>query len=557
MSSGHSIKNIFQRSPLARTLVWVSILLIGLSIALFAGRKDSRKPEVSSVNPPIGAPGDIVVIKGSGFGREKENSFVEISGSRITSSGYRSWSDNEITIELPSNLQDGLFVVQTLAGRSEPLFFANSSGIPVAVRPDPRTSQPTVDSLSPQSAGIGDVVTILGSNFGGTRGNSKVYFTFAQDGTSLPDSGEYIASSDSDYDIEYWSDTEIHVRVPDGAVSGNLYISTDKGSSPKQNFTVNFPVGRKKMTSLRTYVIQVSSDIQNRDGQGSRVTLYVPRPAVSASQPSVEIQEVNPMPLIADDMNNIIHQVTLSAENTSRIRLNQSFIVTDYSIESGIDASKVSRYSDKTRLLYTVYTTADSGIPGSSDVTELSKSIVGKTKSPYDQAKKIYDYMLANYKILNTVRTGNVSVTDMIERKSGDAYDFALLFTALCRAAGIPAVPVSGVLVENNSTTRNHWWSEIYFEHYGWFPVDIALAAGLNYKPFAEIADTAEYYFGNLDSQHIAFSRKWNNLRPALVNSRTVYRPRTYALQTIWEESSSATASYSSLWNDPVVVGIY
>ncbi|MBP5751412.1 MAG: IS3 family transposase, partial [Treponema sp.] len=66
-----------------------------------------------------------------------------------------------------------------------------------------------------------------------------------------------------------------------------------------------------------------------------------------------------------------------------------------------------------------------------------------------------------------------------------------------------------------------------------------------------------EYYFGNQEGQHIAFSRKVNSLKPSLLNSRTVYRPRTYALQSIWEEASNATASYSSLWNDPVIVGIY
>ena len=84
-----------------------------------------------------------------------------------------------------------------------------------------------------------------------------------------------------------------------------------------------------------------------------------------------------------------------------------------------------------------------------------------------------------------------------------------------------------------------------------------ALAAGLPFNSFTTIENPAEYYFGNQEGQHVAFSRKVNSLKPSLLNSRTVYRPRTYALQSIWEEASNATASYSSLWNDPVIVGIY
>ena len=40
-------------------------------------------------------------------------------------------------------------------------------------------------------------------------------------------------------------------------------------------------------------------------------------------------------------------------------------------------------------------------------------------------------------------------------------------------------------------------------------------------------------------------------------NSKIVYRPKTYALQSIWEESSEGNVNYSSLWNDPIVLGLY
>lgn len=87
--------------------------------------------------------------------------------------------------------------------------------------------------------------------------------------------------------------------------------------------------------------------------------------------------------------------------------------------------------------------------------------------------------------------------------------------------------------------------------------MDVALGIGLEYRAFKPIANTHDFYFGNLDSQHIAFSRGWNEVKQSLINSKVVYRPKSYALQSIWEESSSGNINYSSLWNDPIVLGIY
>ncbi len=565
MKAFSTFKTLLRSSPLFRILLLLTLVGAVVLVTSLSGRTKIGKPEISNIDPPIGSPGDTVVISGKNFGKTKESSFVEIAGSRVTASGYKKWSDSEIELTVPVNVQDGLVVVQTSEGRSEPAFFANESTIPVAVRTDFRTTVPVLESISPLSARIGDSVTIVGSNFGAVRGNSTVYFTANRESSSAPstvdDSGynaDFIPASEADYDFEYWSDNEIRVRVPDGAASGPVYVSTDKGNSYRLNMAVNFPVGQKSFSMRRTYVLQISADIQNRTTDDARVTLYVPRPSISASQPAAVLSEVSPIPLIQDDSSNVIHQVQLTSDNTNRMRFNQSFIITTLSVSRTINEDKVSRFSEKNRLLYSAYTSPDACVPSSDpSVVSLAEKIIGKNTNPYVQANLIYDYMIKNFKVLNTVRSGDVSVLDLLERESGDAYDFAMIFTALCRAAGIPAIPISGVLIENNSTTRNHWWSEIYFERYGWFPVDVALAAGLNYKAFSEIENPVDYYFGNMDSQHIAFSRKWNGLKQSLINSRIVFRPRTYALQSIWEEVSNAKSNYSSLWNDPVVVGIY
>lgn len=561
-------QRLFRRSPLVRTLCWVISLLLVIGLVAFIGRNVKRKPVVTTIDPAVGSPGDIMVISGENFGSSRGSSYVELGGSRITASGYLAWTESQIKIILPSNVQDGLVIVGTTAGRSQPEFFANEAGIPVSVRPDVQTTVPTIDTIAPETVSVGQLVTITGTNFGSVRGTSLVYFTAKRDSIATPTANtnadgssktEFISCSENDFDYEFWSDTEIHVRVPDGADNGQLYVQTAKGASPYRKYLLNLDAGQKTYTGKRTYIIQVSADIANAvSSADATVTLYVPRPTVTSFQPTVDLTECFPEPLIKDDRRVIIHQKSLSQLINRKQRFTQNFVVSNYTVTNGIKNQRILPFVDTKRLLYTTYTSGDQLVPAKNAAVEsLRDKILGTAKNPYTQARLIYDYLITNYKLENTVRTGNINVIDMLNKHEGDAYDFAIMYTALCRSAGIPAIPVSGILVEDKSVSRNHWWTEIYFENYGWFPVDVSLAAGLEYKPFAQINDPRNYYFGNLDSQHIAFSRGWNDIKPSLVGSKTVYRPRTYALQSIWEEATIGTTSYSSLWNDPVILGIY
>ena len=576
MNFGSAFTKLARRSPLVRTILWVSVIVLAVTLTGVIGRNVARKPVISSINPPVGSSGDIMIISGENFGSSRGSSYVELGGSRLTASGYLAWTENEIKIILPSNVQDGLVIVGTSSGRSAPQFFANEAGIPIAVRPDVQTTLPIIDAIVPETAAPGELITITGTNFGALRGNSLVYFNANRDentknnvsgaqpanvqtDTTVASKDESIAASLTDYDYEFWSETEIQVRVPDGAADGSVFVQTDKGASSAKKITVNFNAGQKKYSAKRTYIIQVSADVANAvAASDATVTLYVPRPPVTSIQPMVELTEVFPEPLIKDNKKVIIHQKQLSQVGSRKQRFTQNFVVSDYTITANIRPQNIHEFTDTKRLLYTAYTASDQLVPANSVIVQsLKEKIIANATNPYTQAKLIYNYLITNYKVEKETRAGTASVLDLPTRKSGDAFDFAILFTALCRSAGIPAVPVSGILIEDNSISRNHWWSEIYFENYGWFPVDVALGAGLDYKPFAPVTNPVAYYFGNLDSQHVAFSRGWNEIKPSLVGSKTVYRPRTYALQSIWEEATNSTSSYSSLWNDPVILGIY
>ena len=87
----------------------------------------------------------------------------------------------------------------------------------------------------------------------------------------------------------------------------------------------------------------------------------------------------------------------------------------------------------------------------------------------------------------------------------------------------------------------------------------MALGDYLDYKrwPDPDNMESALYYFGNLDSHHIVFSRGFNEIKPFAQDNKTVKYPKSFALQSIWEEASSNTAKYSSYWSVPSIKGVY
>ncbi len=558
MNKDNTASYLIRKSPVIRSILWIGAGVLFLIISLLFGLRVKERPVIYSLNPPIGSPGDLIIINGKGFGNIRDTNYVEFGGFKLTSSSYISWTDTEIKVVLPANVQEGLVIVGTKNARSKPSFFANTTAAPVAVTSNTLTTTPLITIVSPEKIYPGTLLTISGSNFGSTRDHSKVYFSSERESTTDSDFS-YIAASEDDFNYEYWSDNEIHVRIPDGASSGNFYVETPKGKSSPRKIEIDERAGKKSFISPKTYVIQVYVDIEESSGdKDSSIILRCPRPFETSNQPSVTLTDCSPEPVINDFQHTVIQQVSGSKGTFGKKRFKHDFAVTVYETRTEIHAARLNPNATVTDNLKAVATKADALIPSADpDVIALAKKITKGETNHYNIAALIYNYMLKNFVILNDVRKGNISPLDLIRTKKGDAYDFAVIYTALLRAMGIPSYTDSGVLVESDLKTRDHWWSEFYLAGFGWIPVDTALGAGLNYTPWIKDIEPELYYFGNLDGQHIVFSRGWNEIKPSAPNNKTVQRPRSYALQEIWEEASGEKIKYSSYWANPVVIGVY
>lgn len=565
MESSSSLNYYFRKSPVIRTLFWLSLAAVFALGSLLFSLHIKTRPVIYSITPPVGSPGDLIIIRGKDFGNSRETSYVKFGDSKLTSSSYILWSDTEIKVVLPANVQDGLVVVETKNSRSKPAFFANTTAAPVAVTQNPQTTMPLITSLTPEHFSPGTLLTISGVNFGNTRDNSKVYFSVNREKSIKEDSAasqgtelSYIACSEDDEDYVYWSDNEIRIYVPDGAVSGNIFVNTAKGQSAMRHVTVDNKSGTKSFISPKTYVIQVAVDIDDTAGdKESQIILRCPKPYTSSSQPVVELTECSPEPVIYDFQHTIIHQ-TSGARGNGKAKFKQNFAVTTYETRTEISAAYINSQYVTNKNLISKATRSDECVPASDeDIRALAKKIAGTETNPYNIAVLTYNYMLKNFVILNDVRKGNISPVDLVRTKKGDAYDFAITFTALLRANRVPCNPCSGVLVKTDLKTINHWWSEFYIAGLGWIPVDIALGAGLEYQPWLKDIEPSLFYFGNLDGQHILFNRGWSEFKPSSPNNKTVSRPRSYSLQSIWEEANGKTIKYSSFWSNPAVIGVY
>jgi transglutaminase-like putative cysteine protease len=107
----------------------------------------------------------------------------------------------------------------------------------------------------------------------------------------------------------------------------------------------------------------------------------------------------------------------------------------------------------------------------------------------------------------------------------------------------------------------SHYWAEFWIDGFGWIPVDPAMGASAQHNgavPASFVINENQIsYFGNIDNQRIAFSRGFTVLSPMDPRGLTVTHGRSYSLQNLWEEVIGGIESYTSLWGDITITGIY
>ncbi len=151
---------------------------------------------------------------------------------------------------------------------------------------------------------------------------------------------------------------------------------------------------------------------------------------------------------------------------------------------------------------------------------ELSERIVGNETNPYVKAQLLFQWIdehtpWASAREYSTIRC---IPQYAYENGHGDCGIQTLFFITLCRMNGIPARWQSGWELQPPDNSM-HDWGMIYFEPYGWVPMDVTY--GLRKNMDQQIK---WFYLGGMDSYRIIFN---DGISQRFIPEKTHFRSET------------------------------
>jgi hypothetical protein len=545
----------YQRKEFLPLALFGGFLLFLILSTAFSG----PPPVIGNVFQEDNLTYDIVTIEGKNFGPQSGGGEVRIGDLALTQSNYLKWSEDKIIVTIPREISSGIIYVVTKNGHCRGDIYINPDEIPRLTS----YHGPLINSVSPDNTSPGEILVIRGERFGKERGMRLVSFSMAAPSDSLPEEKNFsnmlISASDAEFEYVLWSDREIQVRVPDGAKSGMVVVSAGMGMSNPKYITVISPFGKKQFGKKSGYTLRWAVEISNVEASSpNTLYLWIPEPPGSPEQRNIEKNNFLQAPLISPFAGVQIYKL-MNLKNNDRERISIDYTLDRYSITTEIDPLLVTANYDKNTAFYKALTADDEFVkPSHPALAGLLWTIAPDEKNPFLAARKIYDYIVREFSFDTTSGVEkSVDWYACLEKKKGDAYIYANLFTALVRKAGIPARLVAGYFIDGTQTAHTHFWSEFYLEGFGWVPVDPLLGDDKKFGDSPAIQNPAVFYFGNLDSRHIAIAKGCVELQKMNLQDTTVFQRGIPSLQSFHEEADANLSHYQASWSDLLVLDVH
>jgi len=238
--------------------------------------------------------------------------------------------------------------------------------------------------------------------------------------------------------------------------------------------------------------------------------LWIPIPIETAAQQDLVIIHVEPDNYLKStsspnsDLGLLYFEIPLETLRTD-LKIEVQVKFTCYQQQFTIDPSLVTDY-EKDSDLYRTFTRSYANTLITPEIQKKADTIIEGITHPYFAAQKIYST------VINTIDYSFIPHLTLAELKQpesvyvhthsyGDCGAQSLYFSALCRAAGIPARTTGGWQLVPG-LEGPHFWSEIYLPPYGWVPVDTTIAetADLDLHLSSEENKAfKDYFFTHLD----------------------------------------------------------
>jgi hypothetical protein len=245
--------------------------------------------------------------------------------------------------------------------------------------------------------------------------------------------------------------------------------------------------------------------------------------------------------LYTDDCNLIarFNLGSLQAGESANVYIDCNTVLYEYEYADISDSQDSYSFGDEDLSLYTgseYYINSDS-----QKIRSIVKNIIGTEKNPAVIAEKLYDFvcnaMIYDEERLSEKEFGYLYASDILERGKGVCTDYAILYAALCRAAGIPArfvqgIPVFTILTKgDNRLSYGHAWVEIKLPGYGWIPIDITAESGfMSYNYYLNMETykgTGIFYrsltIGGEDYYPLGFYYSWEGATEPQLTQEIIY----------------------------------
>ena len=267
-----------------------------------------------------------------------------------------------------------------------------------------------------------------------------------------------------------------------------------------------------------TYTLTVKKDVVP-DGKVVRCWLPYPR---EIPHRQIDVKLISCFPerhIIADNVDYLQRTIYFEqpAQKGEETRFQVIFEFKNYAVYQQIDQKKVTPVTITPELAPFV-AERPPHIVFSEELKQLSKQIVGKETNPYFIARKIFKYINDNIPWASAREYSTFyNISDYVyQNMHCDCGMHSIFFMTLCRMNNIPTRWQSGWTTKPGGGGM-HDWGEIYFEPYGWLPVDADVGL-LDSKNEEE----KWFYLGGMDGYRLIINDDYSKpLYPAKIHFRS------------------------------------
>jgi len=267
-----------------------------------------------------------------------------------------------------------------------------------------------------------------------------------------------------------------------------------------------------------TYTLQVN---ENAVPPGYIIRCWLPYPRnIPNRQTDVQLISTSPQRYIIADNEDFLQRTIYlekKAQKDQKTKFQVVFNYTSYAIYNQVNPDAVKSI-EPTEALASYLSERPPHIVFTPELTALSRKIVGDETNPYRIAQKIFQWIdenipWASAREYSTFR----NVSDyVLQNRHADCGMQTIFLMTLCRMNGIPTRWQSGWTTEPGDEGM-HDWGEIYFEPYGWLPVDVT------YGLMTSNDNRVKWYFlGSMDTYRLIVNDDYSQpLYPAKMFPRS------------------------------------